>query len=280
MAAQHFAAQCLDAAVGPIQAISDLARNMARDGYTPSDEPRITSSREWGAGVIERSLRLTLASAEGVLEPVYAGRTMVTNYDCLDYRPSLIPLLAVRPSPLLCPILVIHGSLDKAVRRPRMTRADEPVSPRARLPPPDRRRDWRRARRAVGRPGWAALCDRHPLGGSRRRDPRLDSTSLLSENLSAMSNWQRDAASENSLVKSHPVLLFLKEKWSTLHSVDDTKPRYISLDPLPYRPYPAPSPSRSRARGLGLRIAIAALAAAWSGGPPLLLLCDGVDGWG
>lgn len=112
-AAHAFAAQCLDPTIGPSSAISALARNMASDGYTPAESTR--KDREWGAGVIDRSLHETL-SQDGVLDPVFVGQRMISNYACLNDRPSLIPQLSVRPSPIRCPILVVHGSLDKAVR--------------------------------------------------------------------------------------------------------------------------------------------------------------------
>ena len=114
-AAHAFAAQCRDPSIGPSKAISTLAQNMASDGYTPAESTR--KDREWGAGVIERSLNETL-SQDGILDPVRSGERMIINYACLNNRPSLIPQLSVRPSPLRCPILVVHGGLDKAVGPP------------------------------------------------------------------------------------------------------------------------------------------------------------------
>jgi pimeloyl-ACP methyl ester carboxylesterase len=69
------------------------------------------NSTDRGASVIERSLTLTLGS-----DPEVAAAKMLANYNTLDYRPSLIERLSARPSPLLCPILVVHGTEDKAVR--------------------------------------------------------------------------------------------------------------------------------------------------------------------
>lgn len=69
-------------------------------------------STDRGASIIERSLTLTLGS-----DPEVAAAKMLANYNTLDYRPSLIERLSARPSPLLCPILVVHGTEDKAVRR-------------------------------------------------------------------------------------------------------------------------------------------------------------------
>lgn len=40
---------------------------------------------------------------------------MMAAYNTLDYRPSLIEALSVRPSSLRCPILVVHGTEDAAV---------------------------------------------------------------------------------------------------------------------------------------------------------------------
>lgn len=111
-AAHAFAAQCREPSVGPSKAISILASNMASDGYTPAESTK--KDREWGAGVIDRSLHETL-SQNGILDPMFSGQRMIINYACLNNRPSLILQLSARPSPLRCPILVIHGGLDKAV---------------------------------------------------------------------------------------------------------------------------------------------------------------------
>lgn len=100
MAAHEFARQCTKN--GTANAINELAGNMARDGYGATSE-----HREWGKGVIERSLTLTLGS-----DPVAAGARMLMNYNTLNHRPSLIEQLSIET---ICPVLVVHGRDDKAV---------------------------------------------------------------------------------------------------------------------------------------------------------------------
>lgn len=113
-AAHAFALECHDGSKdASITAIEKLATNMANDGYTTLASNAV--AREWGQKVIVRSLKKTLANNDGILEPHFVGSTMVTNYACLNNRPTLIPRLSARPSPIRCSVLVIHGDLDKAV---------------------------------------------------------------------------------------------------------------------------------------------------------------------
>ena len=110
-AAEEFAKKCLDPSFGPTKAITEFSKNMAISGYY--SEPESLQARLHGTKVIEASLLLSLSDSEGVLDPQFAGDTMRINYHALNSRPSLIDQLTV--TPIECPILVIHGSLDKAV---------------------------------------------------------------------------------------------------------------------------------------------------------------------
>lgn len=154
-AAVDFTRQCVEQ--GTTSAIAQLAHNMARDGYGADSE-----FREWGAGVIARGLALTLAADT----PAAAGALMERNYHTLNHRPSLEERLAKRPSQVGCPILVVHGTLDKAVRCRDFCRKEPYPDTRhvtvpagARIPHSNIRGDWARVGRDVRGARGPTLCD-------------------------------------------------------------------------------------------------------------------------
>lgn len=111
--AAAFARDCLDSSIGPAVAIRNLATGMAQDGYT--DE--FDHLRSFSSNLIEQSLLLALSNDQGVLDPVFAGDTMVLNYKCLNHRLGVVEELSVRPSKIGSrQVLVVHGTEDKAVR--------------------------------------------------------------------------------------------------------------------------------------------------------------------
>lgn len=111
--AKAFAASCHSSS--PQSSITDLARGMADSGYTL--DTSFASAREFGFGVINDGLRVTLADQDGSLDPENVGRRMVRNYEALCLRPGVIGELACRPSRLgKRKVLVVHGTHDEAVR--------------------------------------------------------------------------------------------------------------------------------------------------------------------
>ncbi|KAL8280496.1 hypothetical protein RQP46_007144 [Phenoliferia psychrophenolica] len=112
-AAHAFATSCLSPSGGPTPSISTLAHSMADSGYTPS--PSFTSAREFGYGVINDGLNVTLADEDGSLDPTRTGQRMVRNYESLCLREGLLGKLASRPSWIgERKVLVVHGTEDEA----------------------------------------------------------------------------------------------------------------------------------------------------------------------
>lgn len=187
-AAASFAEQALDPSVGPLAAIARLAHNMAQDGYTPSLAYPFSMSRAFGEGVIRKSLERTLVDSEGVLEGGAAGRAMVVNFGCLNHRRSLVEELSTRPSPLgEGQVLVMHGTLDKAVSSSSSSSIPLPRTPltpfavplRTLLPHSYRLRCRSRQRRALRRRRRSALRHRHSLAAGGSSDRRVDQAQVL-----------------------------------------------------------------------------------------------------
>jgi len=119
--AAQFAARCLEAGdSGDVEdLVDDFAGNMAAAGYTDLDLLPYSECRAYGHETIYDSLRVSLAldGADGglVLDGRYAGDAMLTNYKVLNHRPSLLPVLRQRPSPLgRVQVLVVAGTKDNA----------------------------------------------------------------------------------------------------------------------------------------------------------------------
>ncbi|KAM0751767.1 alpha/beta-hydrolase [Meredithblackwellia eburnea MCA 4105] len=115
--ASAFAKTCLT--IPPFRAITDFATDMSMDGYGLSHEPLVLSARLRGAGIISKSLSLTLGvggeGVDGKFDPKEIGRRMKMNYQILCGRKGLIGELAARPSRLgKRKVLVVHGTEDEA----------------------------------------------------------------------------------------------------------------------------------------------------------------------
>lgn len=118
-AALQFSLESQNPSLGPLTAIKNLSTNMSNDGYTTSLLPPFPAARLFGQKVIEDSLVLTLISGKGMELEGHgkeAGEGMIENFRCLNFRDGLVEELSERPSLLgSCQVLVIHGTLDKAV---------------------------------------------------------------------------------------------------------------------------------------------------------------------